>query len=389
MKIAHFHWGFPPTIGGVETHLSTVLPQMVKMGHKVGLLTNGYHGVADRYIYEGVKIRRTPIMDLNWLYKRGLEGLQEELQKAFTNFLDEMKPDVVHVHNMHYFSKLHITTLYSICEERRIPVILTAHNVWNDIMFLDVLRSVPWSHIIAVSHYIANQLVSFGCSENDITVVHHGVDTEIFRPDVPCDKILSKYPQLKGKLIIFHPARTGMAKGSDVTIKAVNMIKEKFPDIMLVLAGTKNIIDWGETQQRDIAYFVKLIELFHLRENVLVDAFTMEQMPQLYAVSSVVVYPSSMPEPFGLTLLESMASCKPIIVTEAGGMPEIIHDGINGYVIRVRDAEALADRISQLFENKQLRNRLGRTGLSMVRQQYTIKDVTRNTLNVYSRILSR
>jgi hypothetical protein len=388
MKIAHFHWGFPPTIGGVETHLSTILPEMVKMGHKVGLLTNGYQDIAGRYAYKGVKIRRTPIMDLNWLYKRGLESLQEELKKAFTNFLNEMKPDVVHVHNMHYFSKLHITTLYSICEERHVPLVLTAHNVWDDIMFLDVLHSVPWSHIIAVSHYIANQLVSFGCNKNDITVVHHGVDTEMFGPDVQCDKILSRYPQLKGKPVIFHPARTGMAKGSDVTIKAVNTIKEKFPDIMLVLAGTKNIIDWGETQQRDIAYFVKLIELFHLRENVLVDAFTMEQMPQLYAVSSVVVYPSSAPEPFGLTLLESMASCKPIIVTKAGGMPEIIHDGINGYVIRVRDVEALAGCISRLLEDKQLRDRLGKTGLSMVKQQYTIRDVTRNTLDVYSKVLS-
>jgi len=389
MKIAHFHWGFPPTIGGVETHLSTVLPEMVKMGHKVGLLTNGYQGIPGRYVYKGVKIRRTPMMDLNWLYKRGFEGLREELQNVFTDFLDEMKPDVVHTHNMHYFSKLHITTLYSICEKRRIPVVLTAHNVWDDIMFLDVLHSVPWSHIIAVSHYIANQLVSFGCNENDITVVHHGVDTGVFKPDAQCNEILSEYPQLKGKPVVFHPARTGVAKGSDVTIKAVNMIKENFPDIMLVLAGTKNIIDWGETQQRDIAYFVKLIELFHLKENVLVDSFTMEQMPQLYAVSSVVVYPSSAPEPFGLTLLESMASSKPIIVTEAGGMPEIIHDRINGYVIRVRDVEMLADRISRLLQNKRLRDRLGKTGLNMVRQQYAIEDVTRNTLDVYSKVLSK
>ena len=84
-----------------------------------------------------------------------------------------------------------------------------------------------------------------------------------------------------------------------------------------------------------------------------------------------------------------MASCKPIIVTEAGGMPEIIHDGINGYVIRVRDVELLADRISRLLENKRLRDRIGRAGLSMVRQQYTIEDVTRNTLEVYNRVLSK
>jgi glycosyltransferase involved in cell wall biosynthesis len=54
----------------------------------------------------------------------------------------------------------------------------------------------------------------------------------------------------------------------------------------------------------------------------------------------------------------------------------------------VRDVEALADRISRLLENKQLRDRLGKTGLSMVKQHYTIRDVTKNTLDVYSKVLS-
>jgi len=107
LNIAHFHWGFPPIIGGVETHLTVILPEMVKEGHNVGLLTGTAEGVGSRYKYEGADIFRTPLMDLNWLYKRGLKGLNEELHKVFSSFIEEVGPDVIHAHNMHYFSEVH------------------------------------------------------------------------------------------------------------------------------------------------------------------------------------------------------------------------------------------------------------------------------------------
>ena len=82
LNIVHFHWGFPPIIGGVETHLTIILPEMVKEGHTVSLLTGVAEGVDVCYAYHGVQICRTPIMDLNWLYKRGLKGLEEEVQEV-------------------------------------------------------------------------------------------------------------------------------------------------------------------------------------------------------------------------------------------------------------------------------------------------------------------
>ena len=89
LNIAQLHWGFPPIIGGVETHLTILLPQMVKKGHNVSLLTGSVEGVEGKYKYEGVNIHRTPLMDLNWLYKRGLKGLDDEVTQTFSNFLEE------------------------------------------------------------------------------------------------------------------------------------------------------------------------------------------------------------------------------------------------------------------------------------------------------------
>ncbi len=387
LNIAHLHWGFPPVIGGVETHLTILLPTFTSMGHATSLLTCSFEGCPGESDYKGVKITRAPIMDLNWLYKRGMDGIQGEVEEVFNKFVDKNNPDILHAHNMHYFSTVHAKVLEEISIKKGIPLFLTAHNVWDDVQFLELTTTIKWSHIIAVSHFINKEIIGIGCHHNHVTTVHHGVDEKMFHPNVNTNKILKKYPQLKGKRSIFHPARMGLAKGCDVSIKALRTVIKKYPDVMLILAGTKNIIDWGETQQKDIAYMVQLIDRFGLRDNVLIDSYDLDDMPALYNVAQVCIYPSSSFEPFGLTMLEAMACSKPMIVTKMGGMPEIISDAVNGFVIPVKDTEELASRIIQLMGDQELSERLGTTGRSMVEKSYTKKSVAHATFDLYKKYL--
>jgi glycosyltransferase involved in cell wall biosynthesis len=88
-------------------------------------------------------------------------------------------------------------------------------------------------------------------------------------------------------------------------------------------------------------------------------------------------------------MLEALSSAKPMIVTDAGGMPEIIRDGINGYVIPVKDFEALASRIIRLFTDSDLSRRFGDTGRQMVESYYTKEIVTKNNIDVYKKELGR
>ncbi len=388
LNIAHLHWGFPPVIGGVETHLTILLPTMVQMKHKVSLLTCSVEGSRTRDEYKGVQIHRAPIMDLNWLARRGLDGIEKEVRQVFAQFIDEQQPDILHAHNMHYFSRVHAKVLEEMSIKKGIPLFLTAHNVWDDDLYLDLTTNIHWAHIIAVSHFIEKELIGVGCSHHKTTTVHHGIDEKMFHPKINPKPIYKKYPQLKDKRIIFHPARMGMAKGCDVSIKALRLIKERVPNAMLVLAGTKNIVDWGMTQQKDIAYLVHLVERFNLRDNVLIDSYLLDDMPMIYSASEVCIYPSTASEPFGLTMLESMASAKPMIVTRMGGMPEIIGDGINGFVIPVKGYEELASRVIQLFSDDELRDRLGNVGRNMVEKSYTCNSVAQSTLNLYHKHLS-
>ncbi|MFH1355437.1 MAG: glycosyltransferase family 4 protein, partial [Candidatus Omnitrophota bacterium] len=350
----------------------------------VNLLTGSFEGTKAEDQYKGVRVYREPVMDLNWLSTRGVNGLTEEVKEGFNKFIDKTSPDCLHVHNMHYFSKIHASLLQELSKKKSIPLILTAHNVWDDNLFLDLTNKIRWAHIIAVSHFIKREIIGTGYKHRNITVIHHGIDQDAYSLKTKPGYIFKKYPILKGrKRIVFHPARMGLAKGCDVTIKAFRIVKGRFPDAVLVLAGTKNIIDWTHSHQKDIAYMVSLVKFLNLRNNVLIDAYDLTDMPKLYAASSVCVYPSTASEPFGLTMLEALASGKPMVVTEAGGMPEIIKDGINGFIVPVKNFESLASRIIQLLSDDQLRDRLGYTGRQIVEQQYTKEIVAENTLSLY------
>ncbi len=389
IRIAHLHWGFPPTIGGVETHMSILLPELIKMGHKQWVLTASLPDVENRETYKGIELVRTPVMDLNRLLQPDSTITKEEVQKEFKTYLDEVKPDLIHAHNMHYFTHIHTEVLGEEAKSRGVPLVLTAHNVWDEPIFLDLTAKFPWDHIIAVSHFIKKEISGAGFDGNKITVVHHGIDTDKFKKREDLDTLYDKYPMLKGKRVIFHPARISLGKGGDISIKATAIVKKQIDDVFLVLAGSGNIIDWDAHFEGDMAFMSELIDILGLKDNIYIDSFTIDQMAELYNLSEVCVYPSSAQEPFGLTMLEAQASQKPMVVTRAGGMPEIIHDGINGYVVPIRDHEALAHRAIMLMQDKELTQRYGEVGRSNVLTHFTKEIMAQATLDVYKKVLNK
>lgn len=385
MKIAMLHWGFPPIIGGVETHLIFLMPELVKMGHKVSLLTGSAEGSPEHFDFKGVNIHRSQYYDLNWLFKSNFQEVDDNVSEVTLEFLDKLKPDIIHAHNMHYFSRYHTRVIEHYAMRKKIPMVLTAHNIWKDKLFLDLTYKVNWDKIIAISHYIKRELTAIGIPEEKIVVVHHGIDEKIFSSGKPASRLFKDHPALKGKKkIVFHPARMGLAKGCDIVIEAFRLVKDKFPDAMLVMSGSGNIIDWGLNQNKEIAYFMSLIKHLKLEDSFYINTFSInKEMPHLYRLADVVVYPSTVEEPFGLTMLEAMASEKPIVVTESGGMPEIIKNDINGYVVPKGNHEALAEKIIKLLSDEGLRKKLGRIGREHVESMYTKKIYAKSIYKVY------
>jgi hypothetical protein len=248
--------GSPPIIGGVETHLMFLLPEQVKMGNEVSLLTGSAEGSPEEFDFHGAKIYRSRYFDLNWLVKSSFQEVDERLEESINEYLDRFKPDIVHAHNMNYFSHYHVRLLEESYAKSKIPMVLTTHNSWPDKIFLDLTCKVNWSIIISISRYIERELLAIGVPEEKIVTIHHGTDSQLFSPKPPSTEIFDKHPILKGKKnIIFNPARMSIDKGCDITIEAFSLVKEKIPDAFLIMAGNKKIIDWNVVQDKEIAFF--------------------------------------------------------------------------------------------------------------------------------------
>jgi len=392
MKIAKLHWAFPPMIGGVETHLTILGPELIKEGCEIDLLTNSLTGEREERSYEDMRITGTPLMELNSLSPERIRSLAGEIEDELTAFIEKSRPDIIHAHNMHYFSPVHTRVLAKIKKKMGIPLVLTAHNVWEDELWEEMNRMADeWDEVIAVSHYIKKELTAVGYPEDRITVVHHGIDVNHYLPpdEESLEEAYRRYPQFVGRRVIFHPARMSLDKGCHISVKALGRIVEEFPDVLLVMAGTEKTVDWGNHQQRHVNKISRMVEDLDLRDHVFTKFFPFEDMPYVYKAAEICVYPSCFEEPFGLVMLEAQATGKAIVVSRAGGMPEVIKNGENGYIVEMENEDALADRCAHLLRNPDLARFMGQTGRRLVEEGFTKEIMTAHTLEVYRRAIQR
>ncbi|MEW6273498.1 MAG: glycosyltransferase family 4 protein [Bacillota bacterium] len=389
MKVAMLHWAFPPIIGGVESHLAMLGPELVRYGCQVSLLTGSVNGAEKEYVWQGMKIYRRNLFDLNNLNPSLLRQKAKEITEEVGRFIEKEKPDIIHAHNMHYFSPEHADALFAVKNSLDIPLVLTAHNVWADDLWTQFnARAHYWDAVIAVSHYIKRELVRAGYPDKRITVIHHGIDLELFKPDRDNSAAGKTFSQFAGRRVIFHPARMSLAKGSHISVQALAQIRERFPDVLLVLAGTEKTVDWGSYQGEEVSRIKNLVAELDLAGHVYIEFFPWEKMPLVYRDAEICIYPSCFEEPFGLVMLEAMASAKPIVVSRAGGMPEVVKDRVCGFVVPMNDPRELAGRCCQLLAEPALARQMGETGRKIAQKSYPKELMAARTLHVYGDLLS-
>ncbi|MGV8989853.1 MAG: glycosyltransferase family 4 protein [Thiobacillus sp.] len=99
------------------------------------------------------------------------------------------------------------------------------------------------------------------------------------------------------------------------------------------------------------------------------------EVENIYHTADIVVVPSRWQEPLGLINLEAGACHKPVVATRVGGIPEVIEEGVNGYLVEPCDIDMLATRVATLIADPSLRARMGQAGRTLVEQQFTTQPV--------------
>ena len=222
---------------------------------------------------------------------------------------------------------------------------------WHSFLRMQKRVAPQLQSVVTVSGASATDISDdFNVDRSAISVMHLGVDTELFRP-------LPETEREPHRLMTTASADAPL-KGLAVLLRAIASLRSSYPDIRLTLVGRPK--PGGDTE--------KLIASLGLGDVVeSCKGISHEEMVQKYASASVAVVPSIY-EGFGLPAVEAMACGVPLVSTDGGALAEVVADA--GLVVPAGDSEALAAAIHQLFEDDQLRDDYASRGLSRAEQHF-------------------
>jgi glycosyltransferase involved in cell wall biosynthesis len=189
--------------------------------------------------------------------------------------------------------------------------------------------------------------------QDKVRVVPLGADLEQFDPShYNKDEARSFFGLPHHGYTIGVLGRLDKLKGQHILLRAVPEVIRQHPDVMFLIAGDETA---GEHGYKD--YLMGLCRSLNIERYIKYIPFT-DDVPRLMAALDVFVLPS-FSETFGLVVVEAMAMERPIIATNAGGLPEIITNGKTGLLIQPRDATAVAWAIHRVLSDTALRLSLG------------------------------
>lgn len=219
-----------------------------------------------------------------------------------------------------------------------------------------------------------------GPSMERIRVVYNGMDAERFRPGLPTT-LRQEIGAAPDAVLIGISSRLAPDKGQETFLQAAAIVAAQEPRTQFVISGDDAIFS-------DNAEYVPLLRKMAgapgLAGRVHFLGFRSD-MPNIYPALDIVVN-AAWREAFGLVVTEAMACGKPVIGTQAGGIPEIITHGKDGFLFPVRDAQKLAALLLDLVRNPELRQRIGAAARQTVLERFTIQRQIKQQEEIYAEL---
>ena len=287
-----------------------------------------------------------------------------------------VKPDVVHTY---FFWSIVYGRILKLIGE--IPVLVENREdlgfSWDrgDYMILRLTNSIP-DRIICVAGAVRRVVADReGADRARTAVIHNGIDID--SPET-VDRVTARrrFGFENGHVVIGMVANLPRAvKGGRRLLDAVGAIVAAVPAVrfLMVGVGTERETLAAELAARGIGEYV-------------VGTGYRRDVEACYAAMDISVL-TSLSEGLSITLLESMRHALPTVVTRVGGNPELVVDGVTGFLVPVDDPAAFVDRVVALARDGRLRREMGAAGRRRVREQFALGDVAQRYLAVYEELL--
>ncbi len=385
------------TVGGSHVSLYSMLANLDRSRFHPLVVFYADHHIAERiraltgdvYTFRNEEpLDMARLLSHRPLYVRRLSPLLGPVQKMvnflwfflrpslrYARFLKSKSIDIVHLNNSinsnhDWMLAARIARVRLISHERGI-----SENLSRSSRLLGSSADV----LVCISTKIRETLLRHGLSAEKTVVVHNGIDTLQIRPTLEPGQLKSLYGIGSSDPVIGVVGNIKQWKGQETAVRATAILKRTWPGIRCLLVGGVNAGDPYKSHLEGI------IRDLGVEQNVVFTGFQENPADYINAMD-VVVHASIEPEPFGRVNIEAMFLKKPVVSTNIGGPTEIFDDGENGFLIEPGKPELLAEKLSLLLSDPDLRRRIGHRAYGTVMERFTITRTVREIEGIYERL---
>jgi len=297
--------------------------------------------------------------------------------RKIRQYLHDEKIQIVHSHG--YRSNLQGRLACALTRARNIATVHVSLYDYIDTplltrrfyLLIEKMTSFLVSKYICISTAMKDDFRKMGIRREKLLVIHNGVDLAVFHPRT-ANEALSRSLGIQGNCpVIGTVGRMVTEKKQIDLMEALSLLQERWPTLQCLFIGTGPLLGRLEHQAEQLGVAGKC-----LFPGVRTD------IAEFYPLLDVFILPSRR-EPFGLVLLEAMASKVPVIATAAGGPLDIIQSGSNGLLVPPSNPRELAAGIDFLLSNPDRAKVVAQQGYETVRKDYRIQDTIRKVCDVY------
>ncbi len=380
-------WEYPPrVVGGIARVVNDLSKRLIKDGHDVTVVTYKEGNVPYYELDKGVKVYRVDNFMINasnfidWVMQLNFNMIA----KASEIIQKEGEFDVIHAHDWlvayaaktlkHSYNIPLVSTIHATEAGRNSGIRDSQQKYINDTEWMLTYES---TEVIVNSNYMKGELQRlFGLPFEKINVVPNGVDLLLYSGVDRDYEFRRRYAMDNEKIILFV-GRLVYEKGVQHLIAAMPKILNGYHDAKLVIAGKGGMMDELKQEANaldlgDKVYFTGYING--------------KDVPKLYKAADVAVFPSTY-EPFGIVVLEAMLSERPIVVSDIGGLNEIVQHRENGMKCYAGNANSIADSILELLYNPELCANLTKKAKAKVRNEYNWNKIAQDTHFIYQKAI--
>jgi glycogen(starch) synthase len=389
LRVMMFTWEFPPrVIGGISPHVYFLSKSLVKEDAKVYVVTCDFPGAPAHEVIEGVEVYRidsykNPAPDFaTWVYLMNL-NMQKEAA-AIVNKLGN-KIDVFHAHDWlvatagiglkHVFRKPLLVTMHSTEIGRRDGLHTNTERMIHETEAW--LTYEAWKVICCSGYMVSHVRWAFGLPEDKLVMVPNGVNTHVYKSAETgdCGGFRTKFA-LPEEKIVLYVGRLVYEKGIHILINAVPKVLER--------VNAKFIIVGSGYMKEQLLNIVRSMRLEH---KVLFMGFVDDEtLLRLQKCADVSVVPSLF-EPFGIVALEAMAAKSPVVVSDTGGLSEIVDHDVTGFKAYPNNPDSLAWGIIKILLDEPYSNYIRENAYRKVQEKYDWEKIAQQTKRIYEGVL--